>query len=207
MFPWLAVSCGSESEESSLCLVPGGPGRWEHTAAVLPRGCMGAALVSRRAWAAERPASPEVSWVGRSSFSGEGSWRAGAGFAVSSGSALQGYLRTHVCRSRQWSPWGARATRSPVTASFSLAGHLDTTALLPLGLGKAVSGLVLGLVHWESRKVRASGGGPRSWLFCVRERRKATLLAVTVAVTPGSITASLYRERNRGRVFTGGRRP
>lgn len=168
-----------------------------NTAAVLPRGCIGAALVSRRAWAAERPASPEVSCVGRS----------GAGFAVSSGCALQGRLRTHVCCNRQWSPWGAGAARSPVTASFSLAGHLDTTALLPLGPGKAVSGLVLGLVHWESRKVRASGGGPRSWLFRVRERRKATLLAVTMTLMPGSVTASLYRERNRGRIFTGGRRP
>lgn len=170
------MSGRSESGESSLCLVPGGPGPWEPTAAVLPRGCVGAALVSRRAWAAERPTSPEVLCVGRPSFSDEDSW-SWLGSVLRSCSA--GCLKTHVPWSRQWSPPCAGAARSPVMASFSLAGHLDTTALLPLGPGKAVSGLVLGLVHWESWKVRASGGGPESWLFRVRDRRKATLLAVT----------------------------
>lgn len=47
---------------------------------------------------------------------------------------------------------------------FSPAELSHTTAVLPLCPGKAVSGLVLGLVHWESRKVRASGDGPESFL-------------------------------------------
>lgn len=170
------------------------------------RGCCaslqeGLQLVSRTAWAAERPASPEVLCVGRPSFSDEDSW-SWLGSVLRLCSA--GCLKTHVPWSRQWPPPCAGAARSPVMASFSLAGHLDTTALLPLGPGKAVSGLVLGLVHWESWKVRASGGGPESWLFRVRDRRKATLLAVTVALTPGSVTASPYLERKREHVFTRG---
>lgn len=151
-------------------------------------------LVSRRAWAAERPASPELSCVGRPSFSSEGSW-SGLGSVPRLCSA--GCLRT---RSPEW---GAGAARSPLTSSFSLAGHLDATALLPLGPGKAVSRLVLGLVHWESWEVRASGGGPESWLFRVRGRRKATLPAVLWLSCPGVSRPALIL-KEKGGMFSPG---
>ena len=103
--------------------------------------------------------------------------------------------------------WRMQVVALKLSTSLSAPGHLDATALLPLGPGKAVSHLVLGLVHWESWEVRASGGGPESWLSHVRDRRKATLPAVTVALMPGSVTASPYPERERGHIFTRRSRP
>ena len=146
----------------------------------LPRACAGAEMGSGSAWTARAPGSTDLLPLRSHMWEVLRVWEllgTGRSAAASSGPAVSEHAlcgtdertmakldqRNHLRGVPGLSPWNC--------VPFSLAEHFPPPAVLPLCPGEAVSGPVLGLVHWESWKVRAGIGlsseGPLLFLVCL----------------------------------------